>query len=133
MADVRAERPPNYDEIVAVLPAVKGRANAVFTYAPYIYWMGDGVLTPDLMKHEEKHLEQQKKNGPAAWWKEYLADPEFRLIQEVEAYQAQYKAARRLNRAQRRILLNKISSDLASPMYGRILSKSDAKRLISNG
>lgn len=63
----------------------------VFTYGDTIYF-AKGNLTPDIIVHEMKHMKQQVNvGGPENWWKKYFEDEEFRLSQEIEAYQAQYK------------------------------------------
>lgn len=127
--------PPNYQDIIKALPAVKRRPNGVFTYAPNVYYPGGSSLSYDLEQHEATHIQQQNntEGGPAAWWERYLEDPEFRLEQELEAYRVQFKAAEIYNRGQRRVLLNKIAGDLSSAMYGKILTKAQALEAIANG
>lgn len=49
-----------------------------------------GKLSPDLIVHEQTHIDQQAAFGDAEEWLiKYLDDPKFRLEQEVEAYQNQ--------------------------------------------
>lgn len=123
--------PPNIEAIAKVF----GRKNlkfAVFTYAPTVYSPNGTNLPPHLVEHEQQHLDQQG-DKPQEWWDRYLADPEFRLEQEIEAYQRQYAFSQKyMNRAERRKLLNKISKDLASPLYGSIISIERAKEVIKN-
>lgn len=121
--------PPNIDEIRARL---KPRPRTIFAYGDVIYAPGGGVLPPDLLAHEHVHSDQQARiGGPEKWWRRYLDDPSFRLEQEVEAYRAQYAAASVLPRAERRRLLSLICRDLASPMYGRIVTSDRARVLIA--
>ena len=131
MPKVLKAYPPNYAEICKAIPAVKQRPGIVFTYYPNIYHPSGTGLSYDLEKHEAVHLNQQEILGPERWWTQYLADPKFRLDQEIEAYRAQYKAAEIYNRAKRRELLIKIRTDLASPMYGKLISKLEAEKAIT--
>lgn len=134
MAQIVKMYPPNYSEIIKKLPAVKKRPNAIFTYAPKIYWPAGGVLPMDFHKHENHHIEQQNalEGGAAEWWQRYLEDPKFRLDQELAAYRVQWKYAYIYNRQKRKELLNKIAGDLASPMYGNLITKAEAIKLIQN-
>lgn len=133
MPKVIRSLPPNYGLIVSVLPAVKRRPNAVFTYAPNVYYRGSGNLSYDVLKHEDVHIKQQGDIGRDEWWKRYLSDPQFRFEQELEAYRVQFKAMDIYNRGQRRVLLNKIASDLSSAMYGNVITKAEALEAITNG
>lgn len=134
MTRVIKSLPPNYGDIIKALPAVKFRPNGVFTYSPHIYFPRGGSLEQDLMEHEETHIRQQAEaGGPQLWWDRYLKDPQFRMEQELEAYQVQFKAAAIYNRGQRRVLLNKIASDLSSAMYGKIITKAEALEAIQYG
>lgn len=118
--------PPNYKEIAARL---KPTDNTVFAYDGVIYVPSGGSLPYHLVIHEHVHFKQQKEIGGAEkWWERYMEDPEFRLEQELEAYRAQYHSLR--SRGERRILAHKFASDLASPMYGSLLSKKEALALI---
>lgn len=84
-----------------------------------------------LRVHESVHFEQQKKMGVAAWWDKYLTDAKFRLKQEVEAYQKQADFARRnLPWGQAREIISKCIDDLCGPMYGGMVSREKAERLI---
>lgn len=127
---IKKAYPPNIDAIAKVF----GRNNlqhAVFTYGNTVYSPSGTKLPPHLVEHEHTHVEQQ--TDPEAWWSRYLADPQFRLEQELEAYRAQYKfIVNNLNRAERRRLVKKISKDLASPLYGNIISSREAEELIKN-
>ena len=119
--------PPNYREICKHFP-VGGKINIVFTYGDKLYNPAGGEITPDLFAHEETHTRQQEKIGIEEWWDGYCNDTQFRLGQETEAYQNQYKyAVKHYNRAERRRLLDRISKDLASPIYGGIITKQEAK------
>ncbi len=105
----------------------------VFAYNGTIYCNEPDRISPDLMAHEETHLEQQKLYGADAWWLAYLNDPQFRLSQELEAYRNQYQyAVENYSRPHRRYLLQTISRLLSSSLYGNLLSTAEAKNLIKN-
>lgn len=127
-------RPPIYDDIVRVV----GRppAGALFTWGDTIFHDPPPPgfrhsLSPDILAHERTHSSQQASMGAGPWWTRYLESPEFRLEQEVEAYQVQYGlACRMLGRAERRELLRRLAKDLSSAMYGRLCSLELARALI---
>lgn len=124
--------PPNYDEIVTYFPWVKGREGVLFAYGRVIHvpWGDPSRITEDFIVHESVHSRQQG-DDPRAWWDEYLLSPEFRLSQELEAYAAQYAhLAATVNRAERRTALDAFAQTLAGSLYGRLVSKSDAKASI---
>lgn len=122
--------PPNFREIVAVFPAAR-RVGVIFTYGDTVYVNGDPTLNPQLKAHEAVHVDQQKRcGGPDAWWKRYLEDPAFRLEQELTAHRAEYKTLRHLDRAAAARSLDFIAERLASPLYGGMISKTEARRAI---
>ena len=124
--------PPNYDEICKVFK-IRGITNVVFTYGDTLYNPGKNTITGDLREHEETHAVQQENfpGGPAAWWKKYLEDVEFRLNQEVKAYQRQYQyCCEKYTRQERRKCLRFFAKSLSGPVYGNSVSESRAEQLI---
>jgi hypothetical protein len=127
--------PPNYSEIIKVFPIVPTIKTIVFTYGDAVYKpYKKGTLTDHVKVHEKTH-EKQQGNDPAGWWNKYLSDPKFRLDQEVEAYRNQYRffVNKNYNFKERAKLLDGIAGDLASDMYGGIISKNEAIELIRKG
>lgn len=123
--------PPNYAEICAVIPAVQEKEGIVFTYGDTIYNPSDAVIEDHLDLHESIHCKQQEKMGIENWWKEFLADPVFRLEQETEAYQAQYQFVfKTYGRGSASMLLKQIADDMSGSMYGNILTRKEARKLI---
>lgn len=118
--------PPNYIKIRDRFNL--GTKNVVFTYGNTLYNPTGGVISHHLMEHEKTHAKQQEVMGVEQWWDRYLLDDQFRLRQELEAYRAQYRSLK--SRPERRRVLMKISKDLASSIYGKIISKEQAKELI---
>jgi len=130
MAEIVKDYPPNYDLICKHIPAVKNNPAIVFTYGDKIYSPMFETLSDDLMAHELVHVERQK--NPDEWWERYLTDVNFRLDEEVAAYRVQWQyMAQHYPRTLRRKLLNGIAKDLSGSMYGKIITKADALRIIT--
>jgi len=125
--------PPNIADIRAVLPVT---ANNIFCYGDTIYSPSTDNLSGALLAHEAVHQKQQGDN-PHAWWQKFLADPKFRLEQELPAHQAEYRymMSHTINRTERRRVkkhgLKALARRLAHPMYGGIISQAEAARRIS--
>ncbi len=128
---VKIAPPPNFDKITKVFDLTGKRP--CFCYGDVIYNPCAGIVSEDIQAHEAVHTEQQKDfGGPEKWWDEYLADPAFRLSQEVEAYKVQYKfLMEKCTRPYRRARLKDIVADLASNMYGHVVTKEQALKLIT--
>lgn len=126
--------PPNYDEVAAAFD-IKDNRGVVFTYGNKLYVPGGRRVQIDmpLMKHEEVHAHQQKKMGIEEWWERFLEDPAFRLSQELEAYREQYRNMASLPLEHRIGYLDHIAADLAGAMYGNLLTKDEAKAVITEG
>jgi hypothetical protein len=123
--------PPNYEEICKHFK-IRNNKYVVFTYGDTLYNPGGGHIAEDLKAHEQVHMQQQQTLGASQWWQIYLADPKFRLVQEVQAYRRQYNFSKIYPRSNRRKLLRSISQDLSGPMYGNIVNYQTAKDLIEN-
>ncbi len=105
----------------------------MFAYGDTIY--AKDLMPADCMVHEEFHLSQQARlpGGAEEWWERYFTDESFRLEQEVEAYQEQYQyAVKNYPRPKRREVLKRITKDLSGPMYGKIITKAEARDLIKH-
>lgn len=124
--------PPNIDKIKEAFPT---RKNTVYTYGGAIFAPGmKDKITRDLAEHERVHIAQQGQD-PEGWWDKYIADPDFRLSQELEAYRIQYryyKSAVGGNKPKCFNFHKYLASDLSSPMYGNIIGMFDAMRAIEN-
>lgn len=122
--------PPLIEEIYRRFPEVQGKVLVVYTHYPHVYKQVDLPLPPDLMIHEATHLRQQESD-PQVWWDRYLKDNEFLISQEIEAYGAQYaylRATYPRSFADKR--KDGMASDLASGMYGNIISFTEAESKI---
>lgn len=124
--------PPLFDEIDAAFH-VKGKP-VVFAWGDIIFNPMGGEVTNELACHELVHCRQQA-GDPTSWWRRYIAEPKFRLEQEIPAYQVQYGEYCLHNpagkiRNNRRLYLDKVARDLSSPLYGRLVTYERARALI---
>lgn len=130
------ELPPNFEQIAAVLPAAR-RPGVLFCYGDAIFYPTGGYLPPELLDHEAVHSKRQLAlpGGPDEWWKHYLVSSKFRFDEELPAHIAEYAAVLRMtkNRRFRREYLTVAAGRLSGPLYGNMISLSDAERLIREG
>jgi len=125
------ERPPIYDECAKVFPLT---GNEIFCWGDTIYSPGGGKITRALVAHEATHSEQQGTEIQK-WWDSYLADPIFRLEQEIAAHVMEYRKFRdyTFSRKLRDEYLNGVASRLCSPLYGNLIPQKDAVKIIRGG
>lgn len=136
------EFPPLYAEMQAAFPGMRG-IKPIFAWGDVIYNPHRIAITPQLEVHESVHAERQLKFRlpehtdaaiaeletradfqhwrVEAWWRRYMADPAFRLMEELLAHAAEYRAyidSPTCNRHIRRAALKAIAQRMASPLYG---------------
>lgn len=130
--NIKHERPPNYEKIVAAIPAVAAMEHVLFTYGDTIYYPAGATLPPYKIAHEEVHMKQQLEVGIEWWWDMFLADREFRFNEELEAYRVDYKVFCKhyKNKNERFRYLNSLTDDLAGPGYGNLKGHAEVMRLI---
>ena len=126
-------KPPIYDEAARAFEIPDDRVT-YFTYGDTCFIPKGGGISDDLKVHEQTHMVQQEHSDEVAkeWWKEYLADPEFRFHQEAEAYAVQWKYLCRGikdRNAKFRVLWN-IAIQLSSGMYGHCCTHTEAMKMI---
>lgn len=123
-------RPPMWDEINAAF-RVEGQP-VIFAWGDKIYNPEDGEISAELMAHEEVHGERQGADV-RGWWRRYIAEPHFRLAEEVPAHRAEYQffCKRSIDRGARALFLHAVAERLCSPLYGRMVSLQDAIALVS--
>lgn len=128
------EFPPNYNRILEVFPEVATQKHVVFTVGNVIYNPAGGKLPSYVVAHEGVHTLQQHAIGVDIWWDKYLVNPQFRLEQELEAYQAEYKYFCRMykDRNERNSFLRFQALMCSSPMYGEMVPFNKAMELIKN-
>ena len=121
--------PPNIEDIRAVLPVSERN---IFAYGHRIYNPGGGRLPLELLAHEKVHFAQQDEFGVDEWWMKFLADPQFRLDQEIPAHRAEYLTFCRFNkdRNEKSKMLRTLGQRLSAPMYGSIITTNEAMKAI---
>ena len=123
------ERPPNFAEILAAFPRAS-QPTVIFCYGDAIYNPSRCTISEALIAHETAHSIRHGLD-PEGWWRRYIADPRFRLNEEVIAHAAEYMVAcRGKARPGRRVDLRAIAEKLADPLYGFHLTKERAAKLI---
>lgn len=132
-------QPPMFEEIDRVF-RVRGKA-VVFCWGAKIYNPMGLYIHPEIMAHEGVHSSRQlqvskgdhQEELVVAWWKRYLEDPEFRLMEELPAHRAEYRALinRMKDRNRRSAFLQHVAEKLAAPLYGGIITKREAIRRIA--
>lgn len=109
-----------YQEVFEVTPYT------IFAYDKVIYC--DYELPEHLQIHERRHLIRQQKIGVDKWVDKYLIDTQFRLNEEVIAYREQLESVK--NRSARHRLRLQCANDLASSLYGNIVTLQEAMHLL---
>lgn len=129
--------PPLFAEIDAAFN-VKGKP-VIFCFGQVIYNPEKVQITRELHAHEFVHGERQREQGTVEdWWHRYIADPEFRLAEEIPAHQMEYLTFCQDNemgrlRTARRLYLNAVAGKLSSPLYGNLISREKARSIIKAG
>lgn len=125
--------PPNALAVERVFPGVtSGARPIIFAYGKIIYNPNGFDIPLELLAHEAVHSLQQEEIGVDAWWAEYLANKTFRYNQEVEAHRVEYEQYCALNtRAFRRRYIKSCAERLSGPLYGNVVGKNEARRIIT--
>lgn len=124
-------RPPRFEELDAVFH-IAGKP-IIFAFGDTIYNPCGVSITPELQAHEGVHGQRQLEiYGLDYWWDCYIANPQFRLAEEIPAHQAEYRTFCERNRLRnaRRIYLRDLAQRLSSPLYGRLIKTEEARRVI---
>lgn len=122
--------PPNFAAILAVFPQA-ATPGIIFAYGNTIYNPSGYPVSEALRAHEFVHLDRQAALfGAALWWEQYLTNSVFRFDEELLAHRAEYRAHDLSSRGVRRMILSRLASRLSGPLYGRMCSLQEAKRLI---
>lgn len=141
------DRPPLYDLIDQAFN-VRGKP-IIFSWGHKIFVpTGDLNISMALMAHEGVHGARQlgyqvPKEGfqldeefrITNWWIRYIADIDFRREEEVLAHQAEYRhlCDHAGGRNQRRRHLSIIATKLSHPLYGPVMNKAEARKVLQDG
>lgn len=136
--EIKKEKPPKWlwDEAHIIFEI--NDEVTVYSYGNIIYDPGNHSwpVSKSVIAHEMTHMRQQGKIGSIEkWWVKYFTDPEFRKMQEVEAYHTQYKHYCTIDkdRNNQAKYLNMLAGDFSSPLYKINLSRQEAMQLIKYG
>lgn len=125
--------PPNYAMLKRAFN-LQPSAGVIFSYGDRIFVPNlTAPLPPYLVAHEGVHGERQLAHagGLDGWWSDYVADPKFRLVEEVLAHRAEYGWHKlHEGRGGRERALDRIALRLCGPLYGRLMSFDEAKAII---
>lgn len=124
---IKIANPPNIEEIKKFIPI---DATTVFAYGDTIYNPSGGPIDKPLLEHEKVHIKQQE--NPKEWWFRYLRDLNFRLSQEVEAFQRQYRVAKTITKDRNQLFTysNLLARNLSSKLYGELITYTEALNAI---
>jgi hypothetical protein len=131
---IKPNFPPGFDAIDARFNIRNRGLTPIFAFAPDV-WNPFGVaIGPELVAHEQVHIMRQGQD-PAAWWKRYIAEDNFRLAEEVFAHIAEYEnliERGHPTRDDRRRAFRYITKRLCWPLYdyNPALSETKAKGIL---
>lgn len=114
---IRTERPPNFEQILAAFPYAANRG-VIFAYGEDIYNPAGNTLPKAIVAHEYKHCARQFLFGADEWWKQYIADSEFRYNEELLGHVAEFK--QRLHNIRDRNVRYKTLSETAIRLTARL-------------
>jgi hypothetical protein len=101
----------------------------IFVFEDTIYTNYE--MSYDIYFHELKHLDRMNKIGANKWIMAYLQNKDFRLEEELVAYRYQLKKVREQNdREEYAHILIECANNLSSPLYGNLVSYSEAIGLL---
>lgn len=129
--EVVRDYPPNYEAIAARFPVIRGKP-ILFAWGDRIYNPRGGIVSSALQAHEAVHGRRQGADIEG-WWERYLEDDRFRFEEELAAHRAEYEYLIQEgagNRQARRSAMRIVARRLASPMYGRLATRSEIETLL---
>jgi hypothetical protein len=132
-------RPPLFDLIDAKFN-IRGKP-ILFSWGSTIFIPSGSLdVSPALMVHERIHGDRQlaysrDKASIEMWWLRYMEDINFRAAEEVLAHRAEYRhlCDHAGGRNQRRRHLSIIATKLSHPLYGPMMNKASARKVLTDG
>lgn len=123
--------PPIWDEIDARFD-VAGKP-VIFAWGDIIYNPTNIDVPASLLAHEMMHGRRQG-DDIVGWWRRYIDEPDFRLVEEIPAHQAEYLAMMQTaqNRNERRRQAKLIARRLSGPLYGRMITSARAMQILKD-
>lgn len=128
--NIKNELPPNYEKLRKAF-AVEN-AEVCYCYGDTIYNPQGKPLKDHLIHHESVHCRQQG-DDIEGWWDKYIADPKFRVEQELEAYSEQLKFIRQhYGRDKARQARRSFATFVSGPVYANAISFNEAYNFLGN-
>lgn len=124
------KRPPHWRIIKLFFPQYDPNGSIACAFGKVIY--ANNEIPDDYIAHEEEHLNQQFHSYIMAvlWWICYCLSKHFRYSQELGAFQRQYQWICKNQAWRRHQKLYELAEQLASPLYGSMISIREAQREI---
>ena len=116
---IRLERPPNYDQVVAVFP-LAANPGVLFAFGEDIFNPSKVNIPKWIIAHEYKHCARQFLTTPDIWWDEYLTDQSFRYHEELLAHAAEFQEAKSMAKRDRNVyakLFDRTARRVIAPLY----------------
>lgn len=126
--------PPNYARLRKAFP-ISGKPGILYAYSPILYNPSGYGVMPWIAAHEALHMARQEEQGVEEWWDKYITSTTVRLYEEILAHQAEWtEFTTQVNNRNRQTQYLDIMADrLSGPLYGRLISRSEAVRAIMGG
>lgn len=131
-ADIKIvfRRPPFWRVLKLFFPAYDPDGTVAVAFGRVVF--ANQNFSEDFKIHEETHLIQQRRSYVFAtlWWVRYLFSKKFRFSQELEAFRRQYRHIKEFGGKDRFNAKVGLAHALSSPLYGNIVSASEAMKLL---
>lgn len=127
---ISTEKPACWDRLEEAF-GVLWESGIVVTWNGVIHTRrGEESLTPDLIVHEQVHLEQQEGLDPEEFLERFISDKQYRYDLEMEAYTAQVEFLRATIKDPNELFckIHRICKNLESN-YGGIITYEEAKKI----
>lgn len=128
--------PPNFTELTRHFP-IKGVPGILYAYGDRIYNPSGVKVVPWILEHEKVHctrqlLDEQHINVEE-WWSDYIYNAPFRLEEEVLAHRKEWSMTQDLISVRDRLhYLDMMVDRLSGPIYGNMVTRDEARRLITS-
>lgn len=123
-----SEPPKLYWFLRWIFPDYDFKKGVACAFGDRVYIYG-GKMEESFQVHEATHLYRQKYSRVYAvwWWIKYILSKDFRYREELIAYQNQWDYIKvRCPIRQQWLVLDKLAAQLASPLYGKVVTKEEA-------
>ena len=127
--EIAIDYPPIYNELKLAFPRI-GRG-VIFAWGDKIYNPSNVSIPRQLIVHEAAHGRRQG-NDINGWWRRYIDEKKFRLVEEIIGHIAEMECllGPNPNRQMRRQIIRATAKRLASPLYRYGISRAQAHVLL---